>query len=73
MLSLFLAYPWEGNLVAAFNIMAYLKQKQNYSLFLDPTYPVINKATFNYGVDWKEFYVDASEEIYPGVIEPRVK
>ena len=57
----------------ALHIMVYLKQKNNSRLFLDPTYPVINKTTFNYGADWKEFYVDASEEIYPGVIEPRVK
>ena len=61
MISLFLSYPQEGHLVATLHIMAYLKQKQNYRLFLEPTYPVIYKTTFNGGADWKEFYGDSNK------------
>ena len=49
--------------MAALRIMSYLKQKQNYRFFLDPTYPVINKNTFGGSADWKEFYGNATKTI----------
>ncbi len=42
LLSSHLAYPREGHLEAALHVMGYLKQKHNYCLIFDPTYPKID-------------------------------
>ena len=55
------------------HIMAYLKQRYNSHLFLDPTHPLIDKITFKYGADWKEFYSDATKAIPSYALEPRGK
>ena len=72
-ISSFLAYPREGNRVAAFNITEYLKQKHNYCFPLEPTYPLIYNTTFNDGAEWKELYGDSTKEIPPDNIDPRGK
>ena len=48
--------------------MVYLKQKNNSRLFLDPTYPAIDKTTFDDGADWKEFCGDATKAITPDAL-----
>ena len=53
--------------------MTYLKQKRNSRLFLDPTYPLIDKTIFNDGVVWKEFCGYDTKEIHPDVPVPRGK
>ncbi|KAL7523480.1 hypothetical protein ACHAXR_000197, partial [Thalassiosira sp. AJA248-18] len=63
LLSSYLAHPREGHLEAAIHVMAYLKQKHNSRLFMDPCYPKIDKSTFNIGADWKQFYGDVTEAI----------
>ena len=73
MLSSFLDYPQEGHLVAALQIMAYLKQKHKSRLFLEPNYHVIDKTTFDDDDDWKDFYGDATEEIPPDALDSRGK
>ena len=73
MISLFLAYPRESHIVAAFHIIVYLNQKHNSSWFLKPTYIVINKTTFNYGADWKEFYGNTTKVINTDALEKRGK
>jgi len=73
MLSSHLAMPREGHFDAALNVMAYLRQKHNSRLFLDPTYPAIDRASFNDGAEWKEFYGDVTEAIPPNAPKPRGK
>ncbi|KAL7530454.1 LOW QUALITY PROTEIN: hypothetical protein ACHAXR_003505 [Thalassiosira sp. AJA248-18] len=51
----YLSHPREGHLEAAIHVMAYLKQKHNSHLFVDPSYPKIDESTFNNGADWKQF------------------
>ena len=53
--------------------MAYLKQKHNYDLLLNPTYPEIGKITFNDGSEQRQFYDDDTEAIPPDALEPREK
>ena len=45
----------------ALHVMAYLKHKDNSHLFLDPTYPLIDKKRFNDGADCKELYGNATK------------
>ena len=59
MLSPFLDYLQEGNLMSTLHIMGYLKQKNNSSLFLDPTYTVTDKNTFNDVSYCKDLFGDA--------------
>ena len=59
--------------MTAMHIMEYLKQRYNSHLFLDPTHPLIDKTTFKYGADWKEFYSDATKAIPSYALEPRGK
>jgi hypothetical protein len=46
LLSLHLAYPWEGHLDSALHVMGYLRLKYDYQLIFDPTYPLIDDSTF---------------------------
>ena len=71
LLSSFLAYPREGHFEAALHIMGYLRQKHNSRMFMDPSYPKIDRSTFNDGADWKEFYGEISEAIPHDAPEPR--
>ena len=57
-----LAHPQEENIQADLHVMAYLKQKHNYRLVLDTTYPKMDESIFK-GCDWKDFYGDAEEAI----------
>jgi len=52
-----LAYPREGHLEAALQVMGYLKQKHDSRLIFDPTYPKIDMSSFP-TYDWTEFYGD---------------
>ena len=58
------AYPRDGHLDAALDVMAYLKQKHNSCLIFDPTYPDIDISSFPI-YDWTEFYWDVQEAIPP--------
>lgn len=67
-----LAMPREAHLDAAFHIFAYLKNKHNARLPLDPTYPVIDMSVFK-DCDWKHFYGEATEAIPPNAPDARGK
>ena len=56
LLSSHLAYPNEGHLEAALHMIGYLKQKHNYLLIFDLTYPNIDISSFPTH-DWTELYV----------------
>ena len=56
MLASQLALPRKGYLDAVSHIIAYLKQKYNSCLVLDPTYPVIDERTFK-KCDWKDLTI----------------
>jgi hypothetical protein len=51
--------------------MAYVSQKHNSRIFFDPSYPDIDKRTFNDGASWKEFYGDVEEALPPNMPTPR--
>ena len=58
------AYPRDGHLDAALDVMAYLKQKHNSRLIFDPAYPDTDMSSFP-TYDWTEFYWDVQEAIPP--------
>ncbi len=62
LLSSHLAYPLEGHLDAALNMMGYLRLKYNSWLIFDPTYLHIDDSTFQRH-DWEEFYGDVQEAL----------
>jgi hypothetical protein len=62
LLSLNLAYLWEGHLDAALHVMGYLRLKYNSQLIFNPTCPNIDNSTFQH-YDWEEFYGDIQEAI----------
>ena len=53
--------------------MAYLNQKHNSNLLLNPIYPEIGKITFNDGTDQRDFYGDATKAIPLDALETREK
>ena len=63
MLSSFLAMPRRGHMEAALHVMSYLKGRHNSRLFLDPSYPFIDKSTFIDNADWTATYGDVSEAL----------
>ena len=67
-----LSLPREEHLDAVFHIYSYIRVNNNLILLLDPNYPDIDESKF-FECDWKEFYVDATEEISPNALEPRGK
>ena len=67
-----LEVPRRGHLEAVYHIYAYLALKHNTRLVMDPTYPIIDIATFK-ECDWREFYGDAREPIPRNVPPPRGK
>ena len=69
LISSHLAYHQEGHLETDLHVMACLKQKHNYRLVFDPTYPKIDESIFKY-CDWKYFYGDAEEAIPPNSLKP---
>ena len=73
MLAAHMAMPREGHLFAVFQVFAYLKQKHNSRLILDPTLPKIDMEHFKGNEDWKSFYGDAKEAIPPNAPQPRGK
>jgi hypothetical protein len=73
LLSSHLALPREGHLDAALHVMGYLKYHHNSRLVLDPTYPTINRETFQHDHDWTEFYGTPREPIPPDAPTPRGK
>ena len=72
MLASHLALPRRGHLEAVYHIYAYLALKHNTRLVMDPTYPIIDMATFK-ECDWREFYGDVHEPIPPNAPPPRGK
>ena len=72
MLASHLALPRQGHLDVVYHIFAYLAQKHNTRLVMDPTYPPIEMNNFKQ-CDWREFYGDATEPIPPNAPPPRGK
>ena len=72
LLSLHVALPREGHLEIIFHLYAYLKQKHNSRLALDPTYPHFDMISFH-KADWTDFYGNVSEAIPNNAPEPRGK
>ena len=70
LLSSHVALPREGHLETIFHLYAYLKQKHNSRLALDPTYPQADMRSFH-KADWTDFYSDVSEAISNNAPEPR--
>ena len=70
LLSSTLEYPRTGHIETALNNMVYLKQKHNYFLVFDPTYPDIYYSVFKH-CDWQQFYQKAEEAITPNA--PKTK
>ena len=70
MMSSFLAMPRKGHLSQVFRIFAYLKLKHNSRLVFDPSYPEIDKDTFNIDADWSKMYGDIKEELPADMPKP---
>ena len=70
LLSSHLECPRTWHIEAALHIMVYLKQKHNYCLVFDPTYPEIYYSVFKH-CDWQQFYHEAEEAITPNA--PKTK
>ena len=51
------------------HIMAYLQQKHNSRLVVNPAYPKIDMTNFH-ECDWKEFYRDVTEPVPTDAPEP---
>jgi hypothetical protein len=69
LLSSHLAYPCKGHLETALHMMAYLKQKHDKQLVLDPTYPTINMDSF-LQFHWTKFHGNIEEAIPVDMPEP---
>ena len=72
LLSSHVALPREGHLETIFHFYAYLKQKHNSQLALDPTYPQVDMRSFH-KLDCTAFYGHISEAIPNNSPEPRGK
>ena len=66
------AMPREGHLSALLQVFAYLKNRHNARLVLDPTYPEVDMTKFQKH-DWTHFYGDVKEAIPSDMPEPRGK
>ena len=63
LLSSLVVLPRDGHsLKIIFHLYAYLKQKHNSRLDLDPTYPQADMRSFH-KADWNDFYGNVSEAI----------
>ncbi len=62
--------PRMGHLMQVWHKYAFLKQRHNGCLILDPTYPRINLNDFKDGEDWKEAYGDVVKEPKPSNAPP---
>jgi hypothetical protein len=69
LLSSQLAYPCEGHLETALNIMSHLSQKHNKRLIFDLTYPKIDMGQFPQ-YNWTKFYGNVEEAIPVDMPEP---
>jgi len=67
-----MAMPREGHLDAVFHVFAYLKNKHNARLVLDPTYPEIDYSNFPEH-DWTSMYGDVKKAVPLNAPEPRGK
>ena len=65
-----LALPRQGHLEAVLHIFAYLRDKHNARLALDPSYPEIDRSAFT-GCDWNQYYGDVIEALPPNMPSPR--
>jgi len=70
MLSTHNALPREGHLEAVYHIFLYLKGHENSRLVFDSAYPDVDDRRFA-TVDWLDFYLDAMDELPPGMPELR--
>ena len=57
-----IAMPREGHMDAVFHVFAYLKARHNSRMVFDPTYPSIDKTSFQEH-EWKRLYGDVKEAI----------
>jgi hypothetical protein len=63
-----LAFPRDGHLEAVYHIFAYLGNKHNSQMVLDPMYATIDMGSFKQ-CDWQEFYGDVKEPVPPNMPE----
>ena len=66
------ALPRKGHLQTVLHIYAYMKNRHNSRLALDPSYPRIDMRNFHQA-DWAHFYVEVKEAITDDAPEPRGK
>ena len=71
LLSSHLAMPREGHLEQVWHIYSFLKNRHNGCLIFDPTYPEIDRSSFNHGESWKDYYGDVKELLPPNAPPPR--
>jgi hypothetical protein len=73
LLSQYSASPREGHLEAAYHIFAYLKSHPKVKIVFDPADVSLDASAFAPipVAAWREFYGDLSEELPPGMPEPR--
>ena len=72
LLSSHVALPRDCHLETIFHLYAYLKQKHNSQLALDPAYPQVDMRSFH-KADWTDVYGDISEVVPNNAPEPRGK
>ena len=72
-LSEYQANPRRGHMNGVFHIFGYLKQNPKRTLCFSPLCPYLSGGNFNHEAarDFKEFYVDAEEEVPADAPEPR--
>ena len=65
--------PRRGHMNAMFHVFGYLKQNPKRTLCFSPLWPDLSGGHFNYEAakDFKEFYIDAEEEIPAGAPKSR--
>ena len=71
-LSRFSMAPREEHLKAAFRILSYVKTFPKGRILFDTKYPNANSIDGD-DYDWKEFYLDAEEDIPTDMVDPRGK
>ena len=69
MLAFQLACPRDGHMEAIYRIYAYLDNKHNSHMVIDPTYPSIEMSSCK-ECDWRRFYGNVKEPVPPNMLEP---
>jgi len=62
--------PCKGHMVAVLRIFCFIKGHLNAKVVFDPAYRDWTTQEWHDDAGWKEFYLDASESIFPWMPEP---